>query len=72
MTKAAVADHQDGLAELVQHSPHDARTRQYDFGPLGLKTDYLAALVGVGAPVDFDLPVDFVSGDVAPWTRSGS
>jgi hypothetical protein len=46
MSQAAVADRQRVGRQLRQHGSHDARSGQDDLGPLGLKPDDQAALVG--------------------------
>ena len=46
MPQAAVAHGQRVGSQLREHGSHDARSGQDDLGPLGLKPDDLAALVG--------------------------
>ena len=72
VAKAAVADRQAGLAQLLQDRPHDARAGKDDLRALRLKTDDGAAGLGVARPVKLDLAVDFVASMIAPWTRDGS
>ena len=41
VSQTAIADRQRVLPELVEYRPHDARAREDDVGPLGLKADDL-------------------------------
>src|SRR4051794_3925170 len=58
VSEPPIADGERLPAELPDHGPHDAGSREDDLGPLGLQADELAAPIGAAGAVELDLAID--------------